>query len=202
GRDRASVFGGVDPRSPPPRPTQGQDVRLEAEIPFDIAAEGGTHDLHLQRNGKPERLSVKIPAGVDTGSVIRLTGQGNPAALGMPAGDLLVQIKVGPHPWFRRAGCDLLIDVPITPAEAVLGAKVDVPTITGETIIVTVPPGTSSGTKLRLRGKGVVHQKTKRRGDQFVIVKIVVPQQQDDETRRLYEKISAKTTGSPRDGLW
>jgi DnaJ-class molecular chaperone len=175
---------------------------LEAEIPFVVAAEGGTHDLLLQRNGQSERLSVKIPAGVDTGSVIRLTGQGDPAASGMPAGDLLVQIKVGPHPWFRRTGCDVLVDVPITPAEAVLGAKVDAPTITGETVVVTVPPGTSSGTKLRLRGKGVVDQKTKRRGDQFVIVKIVVPQQQDDETHLLYGKIAARTTGSPRDGLW
>ena len=202
GRGQAGGFGGAGPRGPAVQPAKGQDVRLEAEIPFTVAAEGGTHDLLLQRNGKSERLSVKIPAGVDSGSVIRLTGQGEPAQPGIPAGDLLVQIKVSPHPWFRRTGCDVLIDVPISPAEAVLGAKVDVPTITDDTVVVTVPPGTSSGTKLRLREKGIVQQKTKQRGDQFVMIKIVVPLQQDDETHRLYEEIAAKTTGSPRDGLW
>lgn len=192
-------FGGGRAAAPP---TKGQDLRIEAEIPFTVAARGGTHELHLTPGGKPEHLSVKVPAGVNTGSVIRLAGQGHSSAAGGPAGDLLVKIKVAPHPWFRREGSDLLLDVPITPAEAVLGTKVDVPTLDEGNVLVTIPSGTSSGTKLRLRGKGAVNQKNQQRGDQLVVVKIVVPRKPDEETRGLYEKIAAKTTESPRDNLW
>jgi DnaJ-class molecular chaperone len=184
------------------QPVKGQDSRIDIEIPFTVAAQGGAHELSLQRNGKLNRLEVKIPAGVDNGNVIRLSGQGQPGGPGMPAGDLLVQIKVGPHPWFRREGSNLLLDVPISPEEAVLGVKVDVPTLSDGNVIMTIPPGTSSGTRLRLRGKGVVHQKTREPGDQLVIVKIVVPREPSDEVRKLYEQIAEKSSESPRDGLW
>jgi DnaJ-class molecular chaperone len=195
-------FGGFGGGGRAAQPAKGQDSRIDIEIPFTVAAQGGAHELGLQRNGKLERLVVKIQAGVDNGTVIRLAGKGQPGGPGTPAGDLLVQIKVGPHPWFRREGCNLLLDVPISPEEAVLGAKVDVPTLSDGNVIMTIPPGTSSGTRLRLRGKGVVQKKTGICGDQLVIVKVVVPREPSDEVHRLYEQIAEKTSDSPRDGMW
>ena len=115
---------------------------------------------------------------------------------------MLLKIKVSPHPWFRRDGNDLLLDVPITPWEAVLGAKVDVPTLSEGRVTLTIPPGTSSGMKLRLRGKGVPDAKTQQRGDQFVIIKIVAPQKPDDRVKQLYEQLAQADTQTPRSGMW
>ncbi len=193
-------FGGAAPQKA--RTAEDRTVRLEAEILFGVAASGGTYEMQWQRGAKTERLSVKIPAGVETGNVIRLAGQGQPGSRGEPAGDLLLSIKVAVHPWFRREGSNLLLDVPITPAEAVLGAKVEVPTLSDGNMIVTIPPGTSSGMKLRLREKGGLDPKTQKRGDQLVIVKIVVARQTDDETRSLYERLANQSKHLPRDGLW
>src|SRR5262249_23969376 len=151
------------------------DVEAEVEVPFQIAVEGGKHELALDREGRTERLTVKVPPGVDTGSVVRLAGEGEPGGNGGPAGDLLIRLRVAPHPWFRREGIHLLVDLPVTVTEAALGAKVEVPTLSEGTVVVTIPPGTSSGAKLRLRGKGVTDRSTRERGDEFAVVKIVVP---------------------------
>lgn len=185
-----------------PRQSKGQDILLDVEIPFHVAAEGGSHSVSLLRDGSAERLNVKIPAGVDTGSVIRLGGQGQPGFNGGAPGDLKLTIKVAPHPWFRRDGANLSVDVPITPTEAALGAKVEVPTLTEGNVMLTIPPGTSSGTKLRLRGKGVINTKTKQRGDQYVIVKIVVPSDLTPEAADLYRQLAEAAPQSPRSGLW
>jgi DnaJ-class molecular chaperone len=182
-------------------PRRGEDVRATVRVPFDIAANGGTVDLELQHRGPPERLAVKIPAGVDNGSVIRLAGQGQGSVNGGTAGDLLLTVEVAPHAFFRREGSHLLVDVPVTPSEAALGAKVEVPTLAEGPVVVTIPPGTSSGMKLRLRGKGVVDQQTKQRGDQFVVVKIVVPKQSSDRAKQLYQEL-ADESPAPRAGLW
>ncbi len=184
------------------RTAPGANMEAEIESPFIVAAEGGTHDLHLDRAGKLERLSVKIPAGVGSGSVIRLSGQGQSGRGGSPAGDLLVTIKVAPHPYFRREGNDLFIDVPITVSEAALGAKVEVPTLSEGSNVVTVPAGTSSGAKLRLRGKGVLDHKTRGRGDMYVVVKLMLPPKLDARTRELFEQIAAAAPYNPRTGLW
>ena len=149
-----------------------------------------------------ERLNVKIPPGVTTGSVIRLAGQGQPSLGQGPAGDLKLSLKVAPQPYFRRQGRHLLIDVPITPGEAALGAKVDVPTLSEGMVSVTIPPGTSGGTKLRLKGKGVKDQKTGETGDQHVVVKIVVPKELSDDARHAYERLADVAPMSPRSGLW
>jgi DnaJ-class molecular chaperone len=202
------MFGGMGSGSPfgggtrHPRAARGGNIEAELEIPFVVAAEGGTHELTLDRSGQRERLSVKIPAGVSTGSVIRLAGQGQPGRNGGPAGDLLVTIKVAPHPYFRREGNDLMLDVPITVSEAALGTKVEIPTLAEGPIVVTVPAGTSSGARLRLRGKGVPDQKTKIRGDLFVVIKLVLPPNLDAATRGLFEKIAAAAPYNPRKGLW
>lgn len=184
------------------RAAQGANIEAEIEIPFVVAAEGGTQDLQLDRAGKVERLSVKIPPGVSTGSVIRLAGQGQTGRGGGPAGDLLVTIKVAPHSCFRREGSDLLIDVPITVSEAALGTKVEIPTLAEGPVVVTIPAGTSSGAKLRLRGKGVPDQKTRARGDLYVIIKLVLPPKLDEDTRKLFEQIATAAPYNPRASLW
>jgi DnaJ-class molecular chaperone len=171
-------------------------------VPFQVAAEGGSHGLQIRRGEQTERINVKIPAGVEDGSVIRLAGQGHPGGSGGPAGDLLLTIHVSPHPYFHREGSNLSVDVPITPSEAALGTKVDVPTLSEGHVSVTVPPGTSSGTKLRLKGKGVPNPKTKERGDQYVVVKIVLPKQTSDAAKKLYEELANVEPSAPRSGLW
>lgn len=196
-----SGFGGGT-RQQAPRAQRGEDIRAEIEIPFQLAAEGGNYDLHLNRGGKSETLTVKIPPGVNSGSVIRLSGQGQEGRHGGPAGNLLVTIKAHAHPFFRRDGNNLLIDVPITPSEAVLGAKIDVPTLTEGTVVLTVPPRSTSGSKLRLRGKGIRHSKTGERGDQIVVLKVDVPADPCEPSRELYQKLAEIDSFNPRQGLW
>jgi DnaJ-class molecular chaperone len=202
GIDLGDLLGGGRRGRRGPVQQAGEDVQLEIDIPFQIAAEGGNHSLTLNRGGKTERINVKIPPGVHTGSVIRLAGQGNPGVGGGPAGDLKLTIHVAPHPWFRRDGADLHVDVPVTPTEAALGAKVEVPTLTEGRLKLTVPAGTSSGTKLRLRGKGVVDPKTKKKGNLYAIIKIVVPDSLSDEAQDLYRRLETAAPLAPRDGLW
>ncbi|HEX6985855.1 MAG TPA: DnaJ C-terminal domain-containing protein [Planctomycetaceae bacterium] len=193
-------FGGAR-RGPASRPAKGQDLRAEVTVPFLVAAEGGQHELSVNRAGKTERITVKVPAGLTDGSTIRLAGEGHPGAAGGPAGDLLLTVRVAPHPYFRREGNDLHVDVPVTPAEAALGAKVEAPTLSEGRVVVTIPPGTSSGRKLRLRGKGVPDRKTGTRGDLYVVAKVVVPESLTVEQRELYERLRALDR-DPRAGLW
>lgn len=196
------AFGGGGRQRRAARPAKGQDVKTEITVPFHVAAEGGNHELTVSNDGKTERLTAKIPAGVASGSVIRLSGQGHPGRHGGPAGDLLVTITVAAHPYFRRDGNNVLIDVPVTVSEATLGAKIDVPTMSEGSVVVTIPPGASSGTKLRLREKGFPIQKTGKRGDQFVVVKVAVPDQLSDRARELFEELAEATPLSPREDLW
>lgn len=188
-------------RGGPRAPRRGEDLQAHVRIPFTTAALGGSVDVRVGHGGRLETLSVRIPAGVNDGSVIRLSGQGEPSPGGGPSGDLLLTVQVEPHTYFRRDGADVLIDVPVTPPEAVLGAKVDVPTLDGENVVVTIPPGTSSGMKLRLRGKGIADKASGTTGDQFVVVKIVVPRTVDEQAKSLYQELG-KHDVNPRSGLW
>lgn len=194
------MFGGGGGRRT--RPQKGQDIQAEIQVPFHVGIEGGEHELTLRTSGNTERLTVKIPAGIDNGAVIRLSGQGHPGHAGGMAGDVLVTIRIASHPWFRRDGRNLLIDVPITAPEAALGAKIDVPTLTEGTMVLSVPPGTSSGAKLRLRGKGVRDRKTGERGDQLVILKIVTPKDLSDRAKELYQALADAAPLVPREDLW
>jgi curved DNA-binding protein len=210
--DIEELFGGfrTGPGAGPKRhehrewPVRGHDVRAELQVPFQLAADGGKYDLQFQRPGSasPETLSVTIPTGVDTGSVIRLSGLGGMGSGGGAAGDLLVSIQVAPHPWFRREGSNILLDLPIGLTEAALGAKVEIPTLRDGTVVLTIPPGTSSGMRLRLREKGIVDRRTGRPGDQYAIVKIVPPKQLDDRSRELLEQLQGAIDEKPRAGLW
>lgn len=206
GIDLGDLFGGAfrggGSKRAQPRPQKGESKRLSIDIPFHLAAVGGEHEISLQKGSSSERLTVKIPPGVDSGSVIRLSGQGNPGIHGGPAGDLLLTIKVGAHSYFKRDGSNLLLEVPITLTEAALGAKVDVPTLSEGEVTVTIPPGTSSGSKLRLRGKGIIDQKTRQTGDQICAIKIVAPKILSDQAKALYEQLKDLQQESPRSKAW
>ncbi len=168
------------------RPRSGRTLEAHLSIPFMTAVKGGETTIEVQRgSGKTESLVVKIPPGIDTGAKLRLKGQGEPgSAKGAPAGDLTITISVEPHPYFKRDGHNLQVEVPISVAESILGAKVDVPTLDGMKSL-TIPPGSSSGLKLRLKGQGIAGSASKPAGDLFVVLRIVVPKQVDAASRRL-----------------
>jgi molecular chaperone DnaJ len=144
-----------------------------------------------------ERISVKIPGGVDSGSRIRLQGKGEPGQNGGPPGDLFIVTRVRPHPVLERKGDNLHVEVPITITEAALGARIQVPTIDGVTTM-HIPPETSSGQVFRLRGKGVPHLKGGGQGDQFVAVKIVAPKNLDVRSQELLREFARLHPEDPR----
>lgn len=146
-----------------------------------------------------ERIAVKIPAGVDNGSRIRLQGMGDPGPNGGPPGDLYIITRVRPHPLLERKGDNLYVEIPITITEAALGARIDVPTSDGTTTM-RIPPETSSGQVFRLRGKGVPHLKGGGQGDQFVTVKIVAPKNLDTRSQELLREFARLNPGDPRRG--
>lgn len=199
GRMRGDRRGGARPRAAGPRP--GRNLEAHLKIPFLTAVRGGETTIELERDHRRESLVVKIPPGIESGAKLRLRGQGEPGEKGAANGDLTVVVSVEPHPYFARDGRDLSIEVPVTVAEAVLGAKVDVPTLDGLRSL-TVPAGSSSGLKLRLRGQGVPASGDRAQGDLFVVLKITVPRQTDDESRRLIREFGERNPTNPRDGLW
>jgi len=149
---------------------------------------------------REESIDVKIPPGVDTGSRVRVAGKGNPGRNGGPNGDLYILTRVRPHPFFERKGDDLHCEVPITVTEAALGAKIEVPTLDGKTLL-TIPPRTQSGQVFRLRGKGVPHLKGGGRGDQYVKVNIVLPPYLDAQSLELLKELERRNPYNPRAGL-
>jgi len=173
-------------------PRKGADVESALEIDFLTAINGGTTRVSLHRTpmqgGPPQRdtIDVKVPQGVDDGSRIRLVGKGEPGIDGGPPGDLFIAIRVLPHPLFKREGDSLRVEVPVTVREAMKGAEISVPTLTGP-VQLKVPPGTRSGQVLRLKGKGVPNLKTKTRGDMYVAIRVQVPSTRDAEALKAAE---------------
>lgn len=155
---------------------RGQDVRYSLEVDFVDAVNGAKKRVTLPDGGA---LDLNVPEGVEEGQILRLKGKGSPGINGAEPGDALVEIKLRPHAHFRRVGDDILIQVPITIDEAVLGAKIEVPTVGGR-VSLTIPKGTSSGSVLRLKGKGVRSFATGQTGDQLVTVTIVLPPSIDE----------------------
>ncbi|MCP4707129.1 MAG: J domain-containing protein [Planctomycetes bacterium] len=180
-------------RSSHPAPTSGKDIEHKEKLSFEEAIQGTGRDITMnitQTDGKrrQEKLSVKIPAGVDNGSKIRLRGKGQPGPNGKH-GDLIITIDVADHPYFQRQGDDIYLEAPLSFSEAALGAKVKVPTLTDHTT-VTIPPGSSSHQKLRLKNKGVKSRKTGEPGDMYLILKIVSPEKPDDQAKDSLEKLA------------
>ncbi len=155
----------------------GRDVRYTLEVDFLEAATGVKKRVTMPDGGV---LDLAVPEGVADGQVLRLKGKGSATQRGGAAGDALVEIKVRPHPDFRRVGDDIEFDLPITIDEAVLGAKIEVPTVSGR-VQLTIPKGASSGRTFRLKGKGVRNVSSGRTGDQLVTVRIVLPDRIDDK---------------------
>jgi DnaJ-class molecular chaperone len=176
-------------RAQRPASERGNDLKHELTIPFSSAVLGGEAALTVQRHdGQLESINVKIPEGIDDGKKIRLRGQGEPGADGGPAGDILLTIRVSPHPQFRRTGNRLDVRVPVTLAEAIQGATVDVPTPHG-TISLKVPPNTSSGKRLRIKGHGV-RPANHPAGDLFAEIEIELPENLTEEERKQLAEIS------------
>ena len=165
----------------------GADVRYTVQVDFLSAVKGVKRRLN-RHDGKT--LDVNIPPGTEDGQNLRLKGQGLQGKGGGPAGDAYVEVQVDQHPYFIREKSDIEVELPISIDEAILGAKVNVPTIDGP-VSVTVPPGTSSGTKLRLKGRGVPASRSGGGvGDQYVKLKIVLPDKIDDELADFIQKWS------------
>ena len=163
-------------------PNRGADVTAETSITLPEAAQGGTRRVHLP-NGK--EVNVKIPAGLSDGQQIRLKGQGYPDPGGGSAGDLLITVKIAPHPLFKAEGANLRIDVPITLYEAVLGGRVRVPTLDGA-VDLAIPPWTSAGRTFRLKGKGLPAKAGQ--GDLYATVRIVLPEEISADLEALMRK--------------
>jgi curved DNA-binding protein len=177
-------------------PIPGADQEAEIVLSVEDAYRGGKRTITLSGPDGPRTLEVNIPAGVTDGQRIRLAGQGGQGSDGAAAGDLYLVVRLADHPRYRVEGRDIYVDLPVTPWEAVLGAKVPVETPGGEAK-VTVPPGTSSGRRLRLRGRGLPNPKGKP-GDVYAEVRIVVPRTVSDDERRLWEQLASTSTFDPR----
>jgi curved DNA-binding protein len=175
----------------------GVDVAAEVEIPFNLAVTGGDTEITLRReNGESETVKLRIPAGIDEGKKLRLRGRGEPGLNGGPRGNLLVTVRVAPHLYFTRRGDNLYVRLPLTLLEAAQGAKVDVPTPKG-TVSLRVPPASSSGTKLRIKGHGVAAA-DRPPGDLFAEVQIALPAGLDEPTLALIKQIDARNPHEPR----
>jgi DnaJ-class molecular chaperone len=173
---------------------RGADVEAELELEFIDAARGGEQRLTLARpqpdgSLRPETVTIRIPPGVADGGRIRIPGKGGPGVGGGPSGDLHARIRVRPHRFFRRDERDLLVDVEVSVREATLGAKVDVPTLDGR-VTLTIPPGTDSGTKLRVRGKGIPSPAGGPSGDLYAIVQIRVPRGVGPREREILDELA------------
>ncbi len=150
---------------------------------------------------RSETIDVRIPAGVSNGGRVRVPGKGNSGTMGAPAGDLYLRVVVKPHEFFERRGNDLYTKIPVTVSEATLGAKIEVPTIDGRSI-VRIPPGTNSGKTLRLKEKGVPSARNGVRGDQYVEIQVVVPPPTDERVRNLMKELESVAPGDPRKDLF
>ena len=175
----SDLFGSMRGRGEAGSPfgVRGRDVRYSLEIDFLEAATGAKKRVTLPDGGV---LDIAVPEGVADGQVLRLKGKGSPGVRGAEPGDALVEIRVRPHQHFKRVDDDIVLDLPITLDEAVLGAKIEVPTISGR-VQLTLPKATSSGRIFRLKGKGVRNTTTGRTGDQLVTVRIVLPETIDEK---------------------
>ncbi|MDX1625404.1 MAG: DnaJ C-terminal domain-containing protein [Wenzhouxiangellaceae bacterium] len=198
-----TLFGGARRRG---RRQRGQDLHATVEIDLETAHAGGTRRIRIEQ---PERaadgtltsrtrsLDVRIPAGMTEGRQIRLAGKGAPGAGDAPPGDLYLEVRIKRHRLFELEGRDVHLVLPIAPWEAALGARIDVPTLEGR-VTLSIPAGAASGKRLRLRGRGLPGDPP---GDQYVTLKVAVPEAADDTQRELYERLRETQRFHARDHL-
>jgi len=196
----ASLFGmnmgGMNPnrggfRQARPRPQKGADIRYKMKLSFLDALKGGSKKVQM---GNGKSLNVKIPEGVEDGATLRLRGKGQPGVNGGPAGDAKVDIVVGKHKYFERDGKNLRLTLPISLEEAVLGGKIKVP-MPGGSVNLTLPAGTNSGKKLRLKGKGI------KGGDLLITTQIVLKDPENNELKAWAEQSEGENSVDPREKL-
>ena len=201
-RYRTNAFGGQADEEP----VSGQDQEAGFTVSLEDVYRGATKSLALQAEqvdarGQPSRrvknYEVKIPAGATEGTRIRLAGQGASSPYGGPAGHLYLTIHIAPHPLFKINGHDLEMDLPLAPWEAALGGKVTIPALAGA-VTLTIPAGTESGQRLRLRGKGLPNPGGRGAGDLYAVVKIVVPTKPSAKERALLEELARVSNFQPR----
>ncbi len=196
--------GGANPRGAGPQrsptPQASLDIDQSITISFATAVLGGTHQVSFQRStGKIETIDVKIPIGIQDSKKIRLRGQGRSGQRG-EKGDLLIKVKIASHPSFRRNDNNLLVKIPITLAEAIQGTKIDLPTPHG-TVTISVPPGSTSGKPLRLKGMGIKPPK-KPAGDLMVELEVIMPSDLNEQQQQLLEDfVSQLNQPDPRQGV-
>jgi DnaJ-class molecular chaperone len=192
---------GGDPFRPrPPRPSRGRDIERRLDVTFMTAARGGIERLTVDPGTGPETIEVRIPAAIESGARLRVRGRGEPGPAGGERGDLLLRVEVGGHPYLRRDGLNLELDVPITIAEAALGTTVTVPLLRGSAELV-IPPGTSSGRRLRLRDKGLTDP-AGTTGDLLARIRIEAPEELTEEARRHLEELARELRNPRREGPW
>jgi len=168
---------------------RGSDLSLELEVGFREAAQGGEKLVAFRRNGVREELKVKIPAGVDTGSRIRISGKGGDGENGGPSGDLFLNVRVANDPVFTRDGGDLFVERTIRFSEACLGVSIEVPTLENSRRI-KVPAGIQPGTRIRLKGCGIKMPGSNAKGDLYVKISVHVPEALNSSQRKLVEELS------------
>ena len=187
-----------------PRARKGEDQHLKLDITLEEAFHGGEKTIQLSRSESTggglatptlKKLKVNIPKGVTSGKKIRLAKQGHPSASGGAAGDLILELNVLPHRWFKLDGKDITLKCPVTPWEAALGDKVKVPTLSGQ-VELKIAAGAQSGQRMRLKGRGLPG---KPAGDLFVEIQIHTPPAQDEESREFYRDMQKKFDFNPRD---
>jgi curved DNA-binding protein len=174
---------------------RGRDVQAEITVSLEEADEGGERTLEIGLPGHtPRSVRIRIPAGTADGQRLRVRGRGNAGPGGQ--GDLILTVRIARHPFFRLDGHDIHLDLPLAPWEAVLGAQVTVPTLTGP-VRLRIPAGAKTGRKLRLAGQGFRHPRSGR-GDFYAVIRIVVPESPGEEERKLFEKLAEVSRFDPR----
>lgn len=177
-------------------PMPGADRHFTLTVDFATAATGGKERIALAPG---EWLDVTIPPGIEQGQILRLKGKGGAGFGGGPPGDALIEVLVAPHPFFRREADDIHMELPVSLSEAVLGARVEVPTVTGP-VTMTIPKGSDTGTRLRLRGKGIRHRRqgAETTGDQYLTLKVVIGASADAELGEFLKSWAEKHSLNPR----
>jgi len=193
-----SPFGGATRQ----KARKGEDIHHTIHITFQTAARGGKEQLRVSAGDHGELIDVSIPAGIEDGAKLRLRGKGQPGSGGGSAGDLILTVVVGAHPYYRRDGLHILLDVPISIAEAVTGTTVTVPTLKGR-VELKVPAGAKSGQKLRVPGHGIV-KKDGEAGDFFAVLKVVTPSRDElsGEDLEYFEGLRQRLPSVRRGGAW
>ncbi len=173
---------------------KGADVSYAVDVDFLEAAAGAKKRIRL---GEGKTLDIRIPPGTENGQALRLKGQGMAGVGGAPAGDALIEVAVRDHPNFSREGNNIILELPVSLREALLGASITVPTIAGK-VSMKIPAGSNSGSTLRLKGKGIAGKNGKAAGDQLVKLKLVLPESPNEELRKLVETWSKTNDYNPR----